>query len=146
MTFFGTLMQPVDELDKMLKTKAFNPEKFLDTAIQGPIRFLPESSDGFLKIRLNYSPLKEKAVPLPGGLFVLPIGEDAHPALARAQTRRCPLALSVEQFSFFPTLWELLKNSFLHHTLLGKVLPTLDATRDFCNPLLKLGLLHRFVN
>jgi hypothetical protein len=67
------LLRPVDELDKTLKTKAFNPEKFLDTAIQGPIRFLPESSDGFLKIRLNYSPLKEKAVPLPGGLFVYSI-------------------------------------------------------------------------
>jgi hypothetical protein len=33
-------------------------------------KIFTESSDGFLNLRWNYSPLKEKAVPLPGGLFV----------------------------------------------------------------------------
>jgi hypothetical protein len=51
-----------------LKIKAFILEKFLDTAFQALIRFFPESSDGFLNFRWNYSPLKEKAAPLPGGL------------------------------------------------------------------------------
>lgn len=70
MPFSVSLQRTVDELVKVLKTKAFKSEKFLDTAIRGAIRFLPESSDGFLNLRWNYSPLKEKAVPLPGGLFV----------------------------------------------------------------------------
>jgi hypothetical protein len=42
-----------------------------------------ESSDGFLNLRWNYSPLKEKAVPLPGGLFVC---DECHiPALQLAR-------------------------------------------------------------
>jgi hypothetical protein len=51
-----------------LKRKTFILEKFLDTAFRPPIRFFPESSDGFLNLRWNYSPLKEKAVQLPDGL------------------------------------------------------------------------------
>jgi hypothetical protein len=43
-----------------LKRKTFILEKFLDTAFQPPIRFFPESSDGFLNLRWNYSPLKER--------------------------------------------------------------------------------------
>lgn len=43
----------VDELGKLLKTKAFILEKFLDTAFPGNIRFLPESSDG-----INEPPLE----------------------------------------------------------------------------------------
>jgi hypothetical protein len=43
-----------------LKRKAFILEKFLDTAFQPPIRFFPESSDGFLNLRWNYSPLKKR--------------------------------------------------------------------------------------
>src|SRR6185312_11130655 len=50
----------VDVLVKLLKRKTFILEKFLDTAFQPPIRFFPESSDGFLNLRWNYSPLKER--------------------------------------------------------------------------------------
>jgi hypothetical protein len=44
----------------LLKIKAFILEKFLDTAFQRLIRFFPESSDGVLNLRWNYSPLKER--------------------------------------------------------------------------------------
>jgi hypothetical protein len=52
----------------LLKRKAFILEKFLDTAFQPPIRFFPESSDGFLNLRWNYSPLK-KGRPVAGRPF-----------------------------------------------------------------------------
>jgi hypothetical protein len=52
----------VDALDKTLKTKVFILEKFLDTGFRPLLRFLPESSDGFVNLRWNYSPLKKKAV------------------------------------------------------------------------------------
>jgi hypothetical protein len=64
----------VDVLVKLLKKKTFILEKFLDTAFQPPIRFFPESSDGFLNLRWNYSPLKEKAVQLPDGLSRFSLG------------------------------------------------------------------------
>src|SRR4029077_3354327 len=55
---------------KLLKTKAFILEKFLDTAFRCPIRFRQKVLMAFLELRWNYSPLKEKAVQLPDGLFV----------------------------------------------------------------------------
>jgi hypothetical protein len=54
-----------------LKQKAFIIEKFLDTAFRRPIRFRQKVLMVFSELRWNYSPLKEKAVLLPDGLFVL---------------------------------------------------------------------------
>jgi hypothetical protein len=53
-----------------LKTKAFILEKFLDTAFRWPIRFRQKVLMVFSELRWNYSPLKEKAVLLPDGLFI----------------------------------------------------------------------------
>jgi len=64
------LWSDVDKIAKLLKTKAFIIEKFLDTAFPCPIRFRQKVLMAFLELRWNYSPLKEKAVQLPGGLFV----------------------------------------------------------------------------
>ena len=60
----------VDKLIKLLKIKAFILEKFLDTAFRRPIRFRQKVLMVFFELRWNYSPLKEKAVLLPDGLFV----------------------------------------------------------------------------
>jgi len=54
-----------------LKPKAFIIEKFLDTAFRRPIRFRQKVLMVFSELRWNYSPLKEKAVLLPDGLFIL---------------------------------------------------------------------------
>jgi hypothetical protein len=54
-----------------LKPKAFIIEKFLDTAFRRPIRFRQKVLMVFSELRWNYSPLKEKAVLLPDGLFVI---------------------------------------------------------------------------
>jgi hypothetical protein len=54
----------------LLKQKAFIIEKFLDTAFRCPIRFRQKVLMVFSELRWNYSPLKEKAVLLPDGLFV----------------------------------------------------------------------------
>ncbi len=70
MAFFVTSGTAVDILIKLLKTKAFIIQKFLDTAFHCPIRFRQKVLMVFLELRWNYSPLKEKAVPLPDGLFV----------------------------------------------------------------------------
>jgi hypothetical protein len=43
-----------------LKTKAFILEKFLDTAFSGLLRFLPESSDGFIEPPLELFSLEKK--------------------------------------------------------------------------------------
>jgi hypothetical protein len=61
----------VDNIVKLLKTKAFIIEKFLDTAFRCPIRFRQKVLMVFSELRWNYSPLKEKAVLLPDGLFVI---------------------------------------------------------------------------
>lgn len=53
-------LQAVDKLIKLLKTKAFILEKFLDTAFQRTIRFLPESSDGFYEPPLELFSLEKK--------------------------------------------------------------------------------------
>jgi len=55
----------------LLKQKAFIIQKFLDTAFRRPIRFRQKVLMVFSELRWNYSPLKEKAVLLPDGLFVL---------------------------------------------------------------------------
>jgi hypothetical protein len=54
-----------------LKQKAFIIEKSLDTAFRCPIRFRQKVLMVFSELRWNYSPLKEKAVLLPDGLFVV---------------------------------------------------------------------------
>jgi len=54
-----------------LKQKAFIIEKFLDTAFRRPIRFRQKVLMVFSELRWNYSPLKETAVQLPDGLFVI---------------------------------------------------------------------------
>jgi hypothetical protein len=64
------LRAAVDEIVKLLKQKAFIIEKFLDTAFRRPIRFRQKVLMVFSELRWNYSPLKEKAVLLPDGLFV----------------------------------------------------------------------------
>jgi hypothetical protein len=64
------LRDGVDKIAKLLKTKAFILQKFLDTAFRCPIRFRQKVLMVFLELRWNYSPLKEKAVQLPDGLFV----------------------------------------------------------------------------
>src|SRR5215472_3379669 len=68
---FVSLAFAVDAKVKSLKTKVFIIKKSLDTAFPPLIRFLPESSDGISNHRWNYSPLKEKAVSVAGGLFRL---------------------------------------------------------------------------
>jgi hypothetical protein len=60
----------VDKIVKLLKQKAFIIEKFLDTAFRRPIRFRQKVLMVFSELRWNYSPLKEKAVLLPDGLFI----------------------------------------------------------------------------
>jgi hypothetical protein len=65
------LQATVDNIAKLLKQKAFIIEKFLDTAFRRPIRFRQKVLMVFSELRWNYSPLKEKAVLLPDGLFVL---------------------------------------------------------------------------
>jgi hypothetical protein len=52
----------------LLKTKLFISQKILDTHLLWLIRFSPESFDG-LKLRWNYSPLKEKAAHVAGWPF-----------------------------------------------------------------------------
>jgi hypothetical protein len=64
------LRAAVDKIVKLLKQKAFIIEKFLDTAFRRPIRFRQKVLMVFSELRWNYSPLKEKAVLLPDGLFV----------------------------------------------------------------------------
>jgi len=61
----------VDKIAKPLKTKAFILEKSLDTAFRWPIRFRQKVLMVFFELRWNYSPLKEKAVLLPDGLFIV---------------------------------------------------------------------------
>ena len=53
-----------------MKTKVSILEKFLDTAFRWPIRFRQKVLMVFFELRWNYSPLKEKAVLLPDGLFI----------------------------------------------------------------------------
>ena len=53
-----------------MKTKAFIIQKSLDTAFLWPIRFRQKVLMVFFELRWNYSPLKEKAVLLPDGLFI----------------------------------------------------------------------------
>jgi hypothetical protein len=53
-----------------LKTKAFIIQKFLDTAFQPLIRFLPESSDGNFEPPLELFSLEKRPSRLPDGLFV----------------------------------------------------------------------------
>src|SRR6185437_492163 len=60
----------VDKIVKLLKTKVSILQKFLDTAFRCPIRFRQKVLMVFFELRWNYSPLKEKAVLLPDGLFV----------------------------------------------------------------------------
>lgn len=60
----------VDKIVKLLKTKVSILEKFLDTTFHWPIRFRQKVLMAFFEIRWNYSPLKEKAVLLPDGLFI----------------------------------------------------------------------------
>ena len=67
---FCHLLPDVDNIVKLLKTNVFILEKFLDTAFRGPIRFRQKVLMVFFRLRWNYSPLKEKAVQLPDGLFV----------------------------------------------------------------------------
>ena len=68
---FCHLKVDVDKIVKLLKTKVSILEKFLDTAFHWPIRFRQKVLMVFFELRWNYSPLKEKAVLLPDGLFVL---------------------------------------------------------------------------
>jgi|SRR5215467_10453294 len=71
MANYGTLANNVDAYVKILKTKAFILEKFLDTGFRPLLRFLPESSDGFFEPPLELFSLERKGRPLPDGLFVL---------------------------------------------------------------------------
>jgi hypothetical protein len=57
-------------LDKLLKTKAFIIEKFLDTLFHRTIRFLAESSDGFIEPPLELFSLERKADLVAGRPFV----------------------------------------------------------------------------
>src|SRR5215471_15852537 len=70
MANYGTLANNVDAYVKILKTKAFILEKFLDTDFRSLLRFLPESSDGFFEPPLELFSLERKGRPLPDGLFV----------------------------------------------------------------------------
>jgi hypothetical protein len=67
---FCHLKVHVDKIVKLLKTKVSILEKFLDTAFRWPIRFRQKVLMVFFELRWNYSPLKEKAVLLPDGLFI----------------------------------------------------------------------------
>ena len=67
---FCHLKVDVDKIVKLLKTKVSILEKFLDTAFHWPIRFRQKVLMVFFELRWNYSPLKEKAVLLPDGLFI----------------------------------------------------------------------------
>ena len=74
---------------KLLKTKLFILEKFLDTGFRPLIRFLPESSDGFLNFRWNYSPLKKGRPELPDGLLLLEQSAFSHDSThGGTETRR----------------------------------------------------------
>jgi hypothetical protein len=68
---FCHFRENVDNIRKILKTKTFILEKFLDTAFRTLLRFLPESFDGFFEHPLElFSLEKKRPSKLPDGLFV----------------------------------------------------------------------------
>jgi hypothetical protein len=81
----------VDKIVKLLKTKVSILEKFLDTAFHWPIRFRQKVLMVFFELRWNYSPLKEKAVLLPDGLFIyLSLRNKPHKSICRRRTVSAP--------------------------------------------------------
>jgi hypothetical protein len=70
LSHFGTFLRPVDAFSRSLKTKAFIYQKSLDTPVFRLIRFRQKVLTESKSLRWNYSPLKEEAALLPGGLFI----------------------------------------------------------------------------